>query len=209
MNALTQQAALALAYANAYESLYELNQTLEERVKIKTEQGMADQKSIAAYEGRQKIARDLHDSVTQSIFGMHIMARGLAAKSTSEMKDDLQALETQARDMLKEMRLMLGQLRNDSTQETVNLTEAVQGLCDSFAQRRGAEGGSLLSITQKMPERVILQKSIADDINKLEYTRMVVKETLRMRPPAWAIGRQAMNDCEIGGQEIKAASGLS
>ena len=45
-----------------------------------------------------------------------------------------------------------------------------------------------------------------EDINKLEYTRMVVKETLRMRPPAWAIGRQAVQDCEIGGQEIKAGS---
>ena len=163
LNALAQQAALALAYANAYESLYELNQTLEERVKIKTEQEMADQKSIAAYEERQKIARDLHDSVTQSIFGMHLMARGLAIKSTPEMRDDLQTLETQARDMLKEMRLLLGQLRNDSAQETVNLTEAVQNVCDSFAQRRGPEGGSLLSITQKTPGRVILQKSIADE----------------------------------------------
>ena len=46
----------------------------------------------------------------------------------------------------------------------------------------------------------------AEDISKLEYTRMVVKETLRMRPPAWAIGRQAVNDCEIGGQEVKAGS---
>ncbi len=46
----------------------------------------------------------------------------------------------------------------------------------------------------------------AEDINNLDYTRMVVKETLRMRPPAWAIGRQAVNDCEIGGQEIKAGS---
>lgn len=45
-----------------------------------------------------------------------------------------------------------------------------------------------------------------EDIKKLEYTRMVIKETLRMRPPAWAIGRQALNDCEIGGQEIKAGS---
>jgi cytochrome P450 len=46
----------------------------------------------------------------------------------------------------------------------------------------------------------------AEDINNLDYIRMVVKETLRMRPPAWAIGRQAVNDCEIGGQEIKAGS---
>lgn len=44
------------------------------------------------------------------------------------------------------------------------------------------------------------------DIAKLPYTRMIVKETLRLRPPAWAIGRQALQDCEIGGQLIKAGS---
>jgi len=163
LHALTQQAALALAYANAYESLYELNQTLETRVKEQTQRGIADQKSIAAYEERQKIARDLHDSVTQSIFGMHLMARGLAVKSAPEMKDDLQALETQARDVLKEMRLLLGQLRNDSAQETVNLTEAVQSMCDSFAQRSGPEGGPLLLVTLEIPQGVILQKNIAEE----------------------------------------------
>jgi cytochrome P450 len=45
-----------------------------------------------------------------------------------------------------------------------------------------------------------------EDIEKLPYTRAVVKETLRMRPPAWAMGREAVNDCEIGGQFIPAGS---
>jgi cytochrome P450 len=45
-----------------------------------------------------------------------------------------------------------------------------------------------------------------EDIQKLSYTRMVVKETLRLRPPAWAMGRQAVHDCEIGGQHIPAGS---
>jgi cytochrome P450 len=33
-----------------------------------------------------------------------------------------------------------------------------------------------------------------------------VKETLRLRPPAWAMGRQALADCVIGGREVKAGS---
>lgn len=41
-----------------------------------------------------------------------------------------------------------------------------------------------------------------EDLAKLTYTRAVVKETLRLRPPAWTIGREAVNDCEIGGQPI-------
>lgn len=46
-----------------------------------------------------------------------------------------------------------------------------------------------------------------EDIQKLSYTRAVVKETLRMRPPVWAMGREAVHDCEIGGQFIPAGSG--
>ncbi len=163
LSALGQQAAFALAYANAYENLYALNQTLEERVKEQTQLALANQKSVAAYEERQRIARDLHDSVTQSLFGMHLMARGLAAKSTPEMREDLVALETQARETLREMRLLLDQLRNATAEENVNLTEAVQGVCEAFAQRSGPEGGPLLSITLEMPKGVILQKSIADE----------------------------------------------
>ncbi|GAB4497981.1 MAG: cytochrome P450 [Anaerolineales bacterium] len=45
-----------------------------------------------------------------------------------------------------------------------------------------------------------------EDIQKLTYTRAVVKETLRMRPPVWAMGREALHDCEIGGQFIPAGS---
>ena len=47
-----------------------------------------------------------------------------------------------------------------------------------------------------------------EDIQKLPYTRAIVKETLRMRPPAWAMGREALSDCEIGGQFIPAGSTL-
>ncbi len=45
-----------------------------------------------------------------------------------------------------------------------------------------------------------------EDIQNLTYTRAVIKETLRMRPPAWAMGREAVQDCEIGGQHIPAGS---
>ena len=163
LNGLAGQAALALAYANAYESLYELNKNLETRVKEQTEQAIADQKSIAAYEERQRIARDLHDSVTQQMFGLHLMARGLKKSAPEDFKEKLAELESLASDTLKEMRLMLDQLREASGEEKVNFAGSVRAECEAFSNRSGPEGGALLSVTLEMPQVVIIQKNISSE----------------------------------------------
>ncbi len=36
-------------------------------------------------------------------------------------------------------------------------------------------------------------------VANLPYTEAVIWEALRLYPPAYAIGRQALGDCEIGG----------
>ncbi len=163
LNALAGQAALALAYANAYESLYELNRDLETRVKEQTNRALADEKSIAAYEERQRIARDLHDSVTQQMFGMHLMARGLKASAPDSFKGKLAELEELAGSTLKEMRLMLDQLRNAVGEANVDFAESVRSECEAFSNRSGPEGGALLSIELEMPKEIILPKQIADE----------------------------------------------
>src|SRR5439155_25627032 len=39
---------------------------------------------------------------------------------------------------------------------------------------------------------------------RLRYTEMVLKETMRLYPAVWGIGRRALEDCELGGyREIK------
>jgi cytochrome P450 len=37
-----------------------------------------------------------------------------------------------------------------------------------------------------------------EDVPQLKYTEMVLAESLRLYPPAWAMGRKALNDFEIG-----------
>ncbi len=42
----------------------------------------------------------------------------------------------------------------------------------------------------------------AADVPNLKYTEWVVRETMRLYPPAWGVGRQALADCEIGGYTV-------
>ena len=45
-----------------------------------------------------------------------------------------------------------------------------------------------------------------DDLQALGFTEKVVTEAMRLYPPAWAMGREAVNDCEIGGYPIRAGT---
>jgi cytochrome P450 len=45
-----------------------------------------------------------------------------------------------------------------------------------------------------------------EDLSRLPYTRMILAESMRLYPPAWAVGRRAINDFEAGGFHIPARS---
>jgi cytochrome P450 len=40
------------------------------------------------------------------------------------------------------------------------------------------------------------------DVPRLKYTEWVVREGMRLYPPAWGIAREALSDCEIGGYDV-------
>ncbi|PYS83986.1 MAG: cytochrome P450 [Acidobacteria bacterium] len=41
-----------------------------------------------------------------------------------------------------------------------------------------------------------------DDLPRLRYCEWIVKESMRLYPPAWGVGREAVRDCEVGGYRI-------
>lgn len=47
-----------------------------------------------------------------------------------------------------------------------------------------------------------------DDLPSLPFTEKVLKESMRLYPPAWTIGRQALEDCVIGGHRVPKGTGL-
>jgi cytochrome P450 len=44
------------------------------------------------------------------------------------------------------------------------------------------------------------------DVAQLRYTEMVLAESMRLYPPAWAVGRMSLSDCEIGGYPVAKGS---
>ena len=45
-----------------------------------------------------------------------------------------------------------------------------------------------------------------EDFSKLRFTEMIAKESMRLYPPAFGVGREAIEDCEIGGFRVPAKS---
>jgi len=50
------------------------------------------------------------------------------------------------------------------------------------------------------------RKPTAQDLSRLSYAGRVVKEAMRLYPPAWAIVRKSLQQCEIGGYRVPAGS---
>ena len=45
-----------------------------------------------------------------------------------------------------------------------------------------------------------------EDLPRLKFTEQIAKESMRLYPPAYGLGREAINDCEIGGYPVPAGT---
>ncbi len=46
------------------------------------------------------------------------------------------------------------------------------------------------------------------DLPQLQYTEMLVTESMRLYPPFWVLGRETINNCEIGGYLVPAGTNI-
>lgn len=98
-------------------------------------------RQAAAQEERNRLARDLHDSIKQQIFAIQTAAATAQVRSeggSSGAREALEQIRSAAREAMTEMEVMLDQLRAEPLEST-GLVAALRKLCESISFRTGAE----------------------------------------------------------------------
>jgi signal transduction histidine kinase/DNA-binding NarL/FixJ family response regulator len=108
----------------------------------------------AALQERERLARELHDSVTQSLFSLTLFteaARGLARNGElDQIEQPLSEVDTIAHQALKDMRLLLYELRPSALEEE-GLVGALRRRLDAVEKRVGIEGRVLTDGLIELP----------------------------------------------------------
>ncbi len=81
---------------------------------------------------------------------------------------------------------------------------ALSWACYLIAQNPQIEAKLADELMTVLGERV----PTPEDLPRLRYTEMVLKETLRLYPAVWGIGRRAIAECELGGYRVPPGSNI-
>ncbi len=112
---------------------------------------------IAVMEERNRLARDLHDSVTQSLYGVSLYAEAAARRLDSEdypgVAEYLRELRKTALDALKEMRLLIFELRPPLLDKE-GLEAALQARLDAVEGRAGLKTELRVDIEGRLPAKI-------------------------------------------------------
>jgi two-component system, NarL family, sensor histidine kinase UhpB len=85
---------------------------------------------------RNRIARELHDEVGQTLTGVMLQVEGLAAKIPEELQEQLDELRETARSGTEEVRRIARQLRPEAL-EDLGLQSALASLATAFGEQTG------------------------------------------------------------------------
>jgi len=171
--------AMADSLQTRTQELMEANEKAIENARL-YEQGRA----LAATEERQRLARELHDSVTQTLYSLTLLAE--ASRRTAQGGDmdkvvaNIARLGETAQQALKEMRLLVYELRPMALEQT-GLAEALQHRLDAVEKRAGVESQLHVDLNLELPADVenslyrIAQEALNNSLKHAEATSVTVK----------------------------------
>jgi len=110
--------------------------------------------AAAATAERNRLARELHDSVTQSLFSVTLYAeaavRLIEGGNAQEAADHVRSLRDTSQDALREMRLLIFELRPPALAKT-GLADALQARLRAVEARGGVQSELEVSGTERLP----------------------------------------------------------
>lgn len=139
--------------------------------------------------------------------GDKMIADLIAARRSGEVKaDDLLGLLMEARDEETGEAMNDRQLRDEAITIIVagheTVSNALAWTWYLLSQHPAAETELRRELAAVLGGRT----PTVEDLPRLQYTRRVLEESMRLFPPAWVILRKALADDEIGGYHIRANS---
>jgi len=167
LQAMAEQAALAVDYASL----------------------LQNERELARREERQRLARDLHDSIVQQVFSIGMQAKSMGllgarggsvpAETVRRIADEVGVL---SRSVLADLRAMVHELRPEASTQS-GLGEAIRALVKITTNRTGLSGsvvgggGGLDRMTPEMVEDVyrIVAEAIHNVVKHAEASRITIR----------------------------------
>jgi PAS domain S-box-containing protein len=115
---------------------------------------LAEAQAQSAIEERQRLARDLHDSVTQTLYSLTLIAEATRRLAQNGQMDQVitqtERLRELSQQSLKEMRLLLFELRLPIL-EREGLAKALQYRLDAVEKRAGVDANLIIENVDRLP----------------------------------------------------------
>jgi PAS domain S-box-containing protein len=195
-----------------------LLETIANQIGVAVENVRLRQQSqqAAILDERQRLARDLHDSVTQSLFSLNLLAEGYrrhASQASSEQIDAwFEELGLSAHQALKDMRLMLYELRPSTIQQD-GLVTAIRHRLDAVETRSNVRvdlivkgNPALLNKVEEQELYYIAQEALNNTLKhafalKVEFRLAVYPKSIKMEILDNGIGFDVKN-VQVGGMGL-------
>ncbi len=184
----------------------QLTQTIEQRVGERTREIeqllVSAAQEQAVLEERQRLARDLHDSVIQALYSVTLHAQGarglLLSGNFPQATDALRGLQETAQEALDEMRLLIFELRPPIL-EQVGLVAALQARLNSVEGRASLHTRLLTNRVGTLPAAVeqALYRIAQEALNNVLKHAQARHVTVRLERAETAV-RLEINDDGIG-----------
>lgn len=138
----------------------------------------------AVFDERNRLARDLHDSVTQALYSQSLYAeaavRQLDAGKPEKTAEHLRQLRESAQQALREMRLLIYELRPSALEEA-GLVAALQARLETVEARTGLETAVLAPDDLFLPPEIetglywIAQEALNNALKHAQATKITVQ----------------------------------